>query len=718
MKKLIIGTAVSAVILAIGACATGPGHKDAAAPESGVEQSEGAPMAKKVERITEIHGEELVDYYFWLRDKEDPDTIAYLEAENRYTEAMMAHTEGLQEELFEEILSRIEETDLSVPVRHGDYYYYSRTVEGQNYEIHCRRKGSMDAPEEILLDENLLAEGLEYFSLGVFELSDDHRWLAYSIDPTGNERYTLRFRDLESGEDLGDEILNTSGAAWGKDGETVFYTTLDAAHRPDKVFRHRLGSQEEDRLVYHEEDDGFYAYVGRSRSGRFLFLTLWSNSQGEWRYLDLEESGVEGEFQVLSPRQPGVEYRVEHQGDHFYIVTNEDAVNFRLMRAPLEDPRRDQWEEVIAHREEVQIRNVQAFRDWMVIEEREGGLPGLRIRQMESGAEHHVEFPEEVYALGRGENPEYHGESFRLTYSSLVTPRSVFDYHLGGRELELMKETVVHHYDRSRYETHRVMATAPDGREVPISLVHQAGIELDGSHPMLLVGYGSYGMSYDPFFSSVRVALLERGVIFGIAHVRGGGEMGRPWYEDGKLEQKTNTFTDFIAAVEHLIEAGYTSPQRLAINGGSAGGLLMGAVINMRPELFQAVVADVPFVDVINTMLDATLPLTVLEYNEWGNPNEEEFFHLIRSYSPYDNVREQPYPHMLVTAGLNDPRVHYWEPAKWVAKLRTHKTDENLLLLKTNMGAGHGGASGRYDWFREIALTYAFILDRLGVVED
>ncbi|RDV36480.1 S9 family peptidase [Bradymonadaceae bacterium TMQ3] len=708
-------TSLSAVLaLSLTACASPAPSADTAPTEEVTSLAIAPPVAQRVDSITEIHGRTLVDPYAWLRDRDNPETIAYLEAENAYAEAAMAHTEELQESIYQEILSRIDQTDLSVPVRRGDFFYYSRTVEGQDYPIYARKRGSLDADEEVLLDLNQLAEGHDYLGLGAYEFSDDHRLLAYAIDTSGNERYALHVLDIESGTHVAGPIENTSSVAWANDNTTLFYTTLDSAHRPDKVFRMRLDEPDADHeLVFHEDDEAFYAYVSKTRSGDFLQLTLWSNASGESHILDANTP--DEDFRVVAPRVPGIEYSVAHHGDHLLIVTNEDAINFKLMRTPTDNLSKDAWEEVIPHRPETLLRAVHTFKDWWIFEERHAGSPRLRARNLESGEEHTIAMPEQTYSLRFSENPEFSADTIRFTYSSLVTPRSVFDYTLPTRALDLQKETTVHHYERERYESSRIYATSPDGAQVPISIVHKKGIALDGSHPLFLLGYGAYGMNYDPYFSASRISLLERGVIFAIAHIRGGGELGRQWYLDGKLASKQNTFNDFIASASHLIEAGYTSPERLAINGGSAGGLLIGAVLNQRPALFEAAVADVPFVDVINTMLDASLPLTVVEYTEWGNPNTPEAFETIFAYSPYDNVTAQAYPHLLVTAGLNDPRVHYWEPAKWVARLRHTRTDDHLTLLQTNMGAGHGGASGRYAYFRETAFTYAFVLDRLGV---
>ena len=665
----------------------------------------------------------LEDDYYWLRERENPAVLAYLEAENDYTEAVMAHTTDLQETLFQEMISRIQETDLSVPYRYDDYWYYSRTVEGEEYSISCRKAGSLDAEEEVLLDQNALAEGLDYFHAGIIEVSPDHQILAYGIDSTGSEQFTVYFRDLTTGEVSPHSLEGVSySLVWGNDSRTVFFTTEDETHRPYRLHRYRLGDASDSaELVYEEDDESYYLDVGKTRSEQFIVIGLDSTMTSERWVLDADDPG--GDFRVVQTREHGVEYEIEHWGDDFLITTNGGdgegrATNFRLVRAPVETPDRGHWTEVIAHRPDVQLVGVDAFADFLAIYEREGGLVRLRIQDQVSGDEHYVGFPEPVYSVSPSTNVEFDRSSLRITYQSLVTPRSIFDYHMASRELELLKETpVLGGFDRTHYTTERVVATADDGTEVPISLVYRNDTPLDGTSPMLLIGYGSYGYPYDPYFSSNRISVLDRGVVYGIAHIRGGGEMGRPWYENGKLLDKRNTFTDFIACAEHLVAQGYTSSDRLAIAGGSAGGLLMGAVMNMRPDLFAVVVADVPFVDVINTMLDETIPLTVIEWEEWGNPNEPVYFEYMMSYSPYDNVATADYPHTMVTAGLNDPRVQYWEPAKWTARMRALRTDDNTLILRTNMGAGHFGASGRYGRLRELAFEYAFIFDHLGLGE-
>jgi len=674
------------------------------------------PIAAQQSQVLSLHGDDRVDPYFWLRHRDDPNTIAYLNAENDYTEAMMAHTEALQTTLYDEILARIQETDLSVPYRKGDYYYYARTETGKAYPIYCRKAGALDAPEELLLDQNTLAEGYDFFDLGLLAVSPNHQILAYAVDTSGTERYTLLFLNLTTGQLYPETILETGyGFAWGNDNQTVFYTLVDEANRPFKLLRHQLGSAvSDDELVYHEADDSYYLSVGKTRSDAYILLELQSKITSEIHYLDANQP--EGKFQVIQPRSSGVEYQVEHHSDSFYIVTNDEALNFKLMQTPVTAPTKDHWRLVIPHRDAVLLEGVSAFAKHLVIYEREAGLPTVRVRQFANGEEHYIDFPDPTYDVDEGSNPEFDTDTLRFNYASLVTPRSVFDYNLETQVRELKKETpVLGGYDRTQYTSERLMATATDGSQVPISIVYKKGMAKDGKNPLLLTGYGSYGFSYPATFSSTRLSLLERGVVVAIAHIRGGSEMGRQWYEDGKFLNKKNTFTDFIACGEHLIAQGWTAAEHLAILGGSAGGLLMGVVMNLRPDLCKAVVAHVPFVDVVTTILDDHLPLSVIEREEWGDPNDLTFYDYMKSYSPYDNVEAKAYPNVLITAGLNDSRVAYWEPAKWTAKLRSLKTDDNRLLLKTNMGAGHGGASGRYDSLRETAFEYAFLFDQWGL---
>ena len=673
------------------------------------------PVARAVPKVHTVHGEVRVDEYFWLRNREDPEVIAYLEAENRYTEGVMRHTEPLQERLFREMRRRIKETDLSVPERLDGWLYYSRTMEGAQYPMFCRRPVGDDGVEEILLDQNPLAEGHAYFRLGIWEMSPDHRLLAYAVDTSGAEAFTLYVKDLASGELLAESIANVSpSVAWANDSRTLFYIVLDEARRPCRLYRHRLGDRPvEDVLVHFEPDEAFFVEISRTRSRAYLLLELGSHSTSETRYVSADHP--EDPFWVIEPRRAGVEYHVDHHGSRFFITTNDEAANFRLVAAPVENPSKPAWTEVLPHRPAVKVDSTDAFRDHLVVYEREAGLRQIRILPLASG-EYLIPFPEPVYTVRQSGNPEFDTTLLRFSYTSMVTPNSVVDYDMAERTWTVRKQTeVLGGYDPGEYRSERLLACAPDGERVPVSLVYRLPLLPGERRPLLLNGYGAYGVSFDPAFSSSSLSLLDRGFIVAIAHVRGGEEMGRAWYDGGKLLQKRNSFTDFIAAAEHLIAEGFTSADRLVVTGGSAGGLLMGAVANLRPELFHAVLAEVPFVDVVNTMLDATLPLTVIEYDEWGNPNDPAAYACIRSYSPYDNVAAQAYPHMLVTAGLNDPRVAYWEPAKWTARLRARKTDENRLLLRTNMGAGHGGASGRWDYLREVAFKYAFVLDVLGM---
>jgi oligopeptidase B len=625
----------------------------------------------------------------------------------------MAPTKPLQEKLYLEILGRIQETDLSVPVKRDDYFYYTRTEEGKAYSVQCRKHGSLEAREEILLDSNVLAEGQKYFRLGNFAVSPDHRLLAYSTDLEGDETYTIYVKNLESGELLPDRIANTYYTLeWANDNRTFFYTVLDQMKRPYRAYRYELGDAP-GSLVYEESDGRFEVALAKTRSRRFVFIESSSPLTSELRYLEANEPGAE--FRVMLPRRQGVEYDASHWAEYFYIRTNDGAKNFRLMRTTVANPSIENWHEVIPARADVTIEGIDSFEDHLAIYERERGMEKICIRDGSGAFSHYIEFPEPVYTVSAAGNAEYKSNLLRINYTSLVTPASVFDYNVRTRERELKKQYEVRGgYDASQYESERIFAKAPDGVEVPISLVYRKGFERNGTSPLLLYGYGAYGHSIDPRFSSDRLSLLDRGFIFAIAHIRGGAEMGEVWHDQGKLLQKKNTFSDFIACAEHVISAGYTSSDRLAIMGGSAGGLLLGAVLNMRPELFHAAIAKVPFVDTLNTMFDPTLPLTISEYEEWGNPEDKEYYNYIRSYSPYDNVAEREYPTMLVTGGLNDPRVCYWEPAKWVAKLRVLKTDSNVLLLKTNMGAGHFGPSGRYEGIKETAFDYAFLLQALG----
>lgn len=682
------------------------------------------PIAARIPHVAPYR--EQPDDYGWLRERDNPAVIDYLDAENRYLEARLAGTEQLQEQLYREMRARIKETDLSVPERRGEYIYYIRTEENRQYPIYCRKHRTLDAPEEILLDQNLLAQDHEYTAVGVLKVSPDDRLLAYSVDHSGYEHYTLFIKNLVDGSLLDDRLTDTYySVEWAADSRTLLYSTLDEASRPYKVFRHVLGTaQSDDVQIFHEEDETFYLSLRKSKSKRYLLIRLASTTTSEeW---SIPTHAPQEPPRVLQPRQRGLEYIASHHGGWFYITNNREtgngrAVDFQVDRAPVETPDLAHWEQVIPHTAGVKIDRVEAFRDQLVLHQRSGGLRQLKILPIIEGepdpaAGHVVSFPEEVYTIWGGSNPEFESSILRLTYTSLVTPATVYDYDMETQTPALLKqEEVLGGYDASAYVTRRLWARAADGVEVPISVVHRRDLDPAATHPTWLYGYGSYGASIDPTFNANRVSLLDRGFIYAIAHIRGGGEMGRGWYENGKLLKKKNTFTDFVSCAEHLIQLGFTTPDQLVIAGRSAGGLLMGAVLNMRPDLFQAAIAGVPFVDVINTMSDPSIPLTTGEYQEWGNPAEPDFFDYMQSYSPYDNVEAKSYPHILATAGLNDPRVHYWEPAKWVAKLRAVKQDDNMLLLKTNMNAGHSGASGRFDYLREVALEYAFFLEALDL---
>ena len=670
------------------------------------------PVARKSPIRSELHGEARVDDYFWLREKANPDVAAYLEAENAYADAVMKPTEALQEALYKEMLARIQETDLSVPAKDGAYWYYARTEEGKQYPILCRKKGQ-EGPEEVILDENVLAEGLKYFSLGAFVITDDGRYLAYTTDVTGFRDYRLYVKDLRDDVLLPFQVEKAGSLAWAADNQTLFYTVDDSAKRPHRVYRHALGGTE-DALVYEESDELFRAFVGRTRSRAYVLLGSASHTTTEWRYLPA--ATPTGAFRIVAPREHEHEYDVDHHGDSFYIRTNDAGRNFRLVKAKVESPGRESWVEVVPHRPDTMLEGIEIFRDHYVLLDRAQGLEQLRVTEFATGATHLVTFPEPAYSVFTVGNREFDTTLLRFSYQSLVTPSSTYDYDMATRERTLLKQQpVLGGYDPARYQSERLLAPAPDGTPVPVSIVYRRGLVRDGRNPAFLYAYGSYGYPLPVTFSSNRLSLLDRGFVIALAHVRGGGEMGKPWHDDGRMTKKMNTFTDFIAAALHLIAERFTSPDRLVIEGGSAGGLLMGAVVNMRPELFKAVISKVPFVDVINTMSDASLPLTAGEWEEWGNPAVPEDYATIRRYDPYTNLAAQPYPGMLVKTAFNDSQVMYWEPAKYVAKLRTLKTDGNPLILKTNMAAGHGGASGRYDFLREVAFDYAFILSQLGI---
>lgn len=673
-----------------------------------------APAAEQRPHATPLHGETRSDPYFWLRVKSDPAVRAYLEAENAYAEAALAHLVPLREQLYEEMLGRIKQTDLSVPYRMRGHFYYSRTEEGKQYPIFMRKAGSLEGPEEVLLDLNALAEGKSFMSLGAFTVSDDNSLLAFSADSTGYRQYELQVKDLRADTLLPVRAERVTSVAWAADNATLFYTQEDeTTKRSHRLYRHVLGTDRHE-LLYEEPDERFGVYVGRTRSRDYLVLGIGSLTTSESRILSAADPM--GEWRVVSPRRQDREYDVDHHGDRLYIRVNDTGRHFRLVSAPIGDPSEANWVEVIPHREKVMLEGFDLFRDHMVVFEREDGLPQIGITDMRTGAAHRMEFPEPVYSAGASTNAEFDTDTLRYSYQSFVTPGSVYDYDMNTRARTLLKQQeVLGGYDPSQYTSERVSARAADGTLVPVSLVYRKGMRRDGMTPLFLYAYGSYGATVPVSFSSNRLSLLDRGMVYALAHIRGGGDLGKTWHDAGRMQHKMNTFTDFIAAADHLVEQGYTSPDRLVINGGSAGGLLMGAVANLRPDLFKAVIADVPFVDVINTMLDETLPLTVGEFEEWGNPKDPEQYAWISAYDPYTNVKRAAYPAMLVNTSFNDSQVMYHEPAKWVAKLRTMKTDSNPLLLVTNMGAGHGGASGRYDRLKEIARDYAFALWQVGL---
>lgn len=677
------------------------------------------PVAKVVPKKIEVNGDARIDNYFWLRDdaRKNPEVLSYLEAENAYTESVLKPTEALQKRLYDEILGRIKQTDESVPYRKGGYWYYFRTIEGKQYPLLCRKAGSLAGAEEVMADQNVLAEGKKYFRMANSLVSPSEQLLAFGTDYAGDEVYTLVVKDLKTGQMLKDQVPGTYySIAWGNDNKTIFYTVVDSAKRPYKVLRHTLGSDpKDDVLVFHEPDERFNVQIAKSRDDRYIFVQIGSQTTNETRYLDASTPAAAPV--VLYPRQQNVEYEVQHHDGSFYVRINDKGRNFRLVKVPVSKPALAGAVDVIPHRDDTLLEGIAAFTGHMIVAQRSGGLRQIRILDLKGGGSHIIDAPEPAYVFGLDANPEFNTTTLRFTYSSLVTPLSVFDYDMNKRTRELKKQQpVLGGYDPALYTSERIFATAPDGKKVPIALVYKkSAFARDGVHPVFLYAYGSYGINSEPFFSSDRLSLLDRGFAFAIASIRGGSEMGKAWHDDGRMLNKRNTFTDFIASAQHLINEKYTRPDRLGIMGGSAGGLLMGAVVNLRPDLFGAVIAKVPFVDVVNTMLDTSLPLTVGEFEEWGNPQDPKYYSYIRSYSPYDNLERQTYPNMLVTAGLNDPRVSYWEPAKWVAKLRTMKKGDNLLLLKTNMGAGHFGASGRYERIKEQALDYAFLLTALRV---
>lgn len=674
------------------------------------------PVAEKRPKELTIHNHTRIDNYYWLNNRDDKDVIAYLEAENEYTKEMMKDTEKLQEKIYQEIIGRIKQTDESVPYKDNGYFYYVRYEEGKEYPVYCRKKESLEAPEEIMLNVNEMAEGFDYYHVAGYSVSPDNKMIAYGVDTLSRRIYTIHFKNLETGEIFEETIKNTTGrAVWAADNRTLFYSVKDEQTlRPYLIYRTKLGSNEDPELVFQEDNEACYAYVYKSRSKDFIIIGSSETMSDEYRIL--RSDNPNGEFKLFYPRERGLEYSIGHYKDKFLIKTNLDAKNFRLMETPVTKTGKENWKEVIPHRDDIFLEGFIVFEKYLVLEERNKGLLDLRIKEWESGKEHYLDFGEETYTAWISTNLEFNTDILRYGYSSLTTPTSTYDYNMADRSQVLLKrEEVVGGHNPEEYHTERLLAPTDDGKQVPVSLVYKKGTKIDGSAPLLLYGYGSYGSTIDPYFSSARLSLIDRGFIFAIAHIRGGQMLGREWYEDGRLLNKKNTFTDFIACAEYLVENKYTSIDRLMALGGSAGGLLVGAVVNMRPDLFKGVVAAVPFVDVVTTMLDGSIPLTTGEYDEWGNPNEKEYYDYILSYSPYDNVEVKDYPNLLVTTGLHDSQVQYWEPAKWVAKLRDIKTDNNLLLLHTNLDAGHGGASGRFKRHKETALEYAFMLKLMRI---
>ena len=688
-----------------------------------------APDAKVIPHVTEIHNLELNDDYFWMRlsdaqkeaktpDDQTQDVLDYLNAENDYKESALAPTKDFQSELFDEIVGRIVKDDESVPVFYRGYWYYSRYEEGKEYAFNCRKKDSLEDPEEILLDGPKLAEGHSYFAIGGSSISPNNNIIVYGIDTVSRRQYTLRFKDLTTGVVFEDEIPETTGGAvWANDNKTIFYTKKDPVTlRSYRILKHILGTDlSEDVVVYEETDDTFNIGVGKSKSERFIMIGANSTLSSETRYIDADKPN--SEWTVIQERQDNHEYGVSHYGDHFYIQTNAEAKNFKLVKTSIETPSREHWVDVIPHRDDVLFEGTEIFEDFLVIEERKEGLTNIRVKSWDDSEDYYLEFNDPAYMAYVGTNPEFKSTTLRFGYTSLTTPNTTYEHSFDDKSRTQLKQQKVlgGDFDPANYASERIMVEARDGAQVPVSIVYRKGVKMDGSNPLLLYAYGSYGYSMDPGFSSTRLSLLDRGFVYAMAHIRGGSEMGRNWYEDGKLFKKMNTFNDFIDCGKHLVANNYTSPDHLYAMGGSAGGLLMGAVMNLEPELFNGIVAAVPFVDVINTMLDESIPLTTGEFDEWGNPKNKAYFDYMMSYSPYDNISKLNYPHTLITTGYWDSQVQYWEPAKWIAKLRDQKQDDNLLIMHCNMETGHGGASGRFARFKETAMEYAFLFMLEGI---
>ena len=700
-------------------------------PELTEAQFPAPPTAEKQTHITAIHGLQLEDDYFWMRlsdeqkeaaepDEQTAKVVDYLNRENDYTKEVMNGTEAFQENLFNEIVGRIKQDDQSVPLLDNGYYYYSRYEEGKEYAIYCRKLGSLEAEEQVMLNVNEMAEGFNYYAVGGQSVSTNNNLLAFSVDTVSRREYTLQFKDLTTGEVLADRIPGTTGGAtWANDNKTVYYSKKDPITlRSSRIFKHVLGTDASaDVLVFEEADETFSCGIGKSKSEQYLMIASYSTVSNEWRYLDANTPN--GEWKIIQPRERNLEYSCSHYGEHFYITTNRDAKNFKLVRTPIHATTYENWEDVLPHRDATLLEGVDIFKDYLVVSERTEGLNQIRVKRWDDAEDYYIQFPDPAYSAYVGANPDFDTKQLRYGYNSMTTPSSVFEMDMVSQATNLLKQQEVlgGSFDPANYESERVMVEARDGTKVPVSIVSRKGVKKDGNNPFLLYAYGSYGYSMDAGFSSTRLSLLDRGFVYAIAHIRGGQEMGRDWYEDGKMFNKKNTFTDFVDCGQAMVDLGYTSPQHLYAMGGSAGGLLMGAVINMAPALFNGVIAAVPFVDVINTMLDESIPLTTGEFDEWGNPKNKDSFDYMMSYSPYDNVTAQDYPHMLVTTGYWDSQVQYWEPAKWVAKLRDTKTGENLLVMDCNMETGHGGASGRFKRLRETAMEYAFFMMLEGIEE-
>jgi oligopeptidase B len=681
-------------------------------------ETDQAPVAKKVPVELTIHGDTRIDNYYWLNQREDPDVLEYIVSENNYTKRVMQHTDNLQQDIYEEIIGRIKQKDESVPYKLNGYYYYKKYEEGKEYPIYARKLVDQKAAEEILLNVNEMAEGYDYYWIKGLSVSDNNQFLVFGVDTVSRRQYDLYIKDLRTGTISNEGISNTDGdAVWASDNKTLFYTVKDSTLREYKIFRHKRGTPSENDIeIFHEKENTFSVYVSRSKSRKYIFISSWSTLATEHQFLDAGDPN--GTFRVVSPREKNHEYWVYHHNDQFYIITNDKAKNFRLVLTNVDNPGKSNWKEIIPHRENALVEDLDLFKNYLVVSERIKGLTQIRIINRRDDIEHYLDFGEESYSAFPIDNYEFDTDTLRFSFTSLATPKSVYDYNMNSREKKLQKQDdVLGSFSPENYQTERHLVIARDGKEIPLSIVYKKGIPQDGNNPCLLYGYGSYGYSEDPDFKSSRLSLIDRGFIYAIAHIRGGQELGRSWYEDGKLLKKKNTFYDFIDCSEYLIKKNYTNTQFLFGMGGSAGGLLIGAVANMTPQLFKGLIAEVPWVDVVTTMLDSTIPLTTSEYDEWGNPNNKEYYDYMLSYSPYDNVAQQDYPAMLVTTGLHDSQVQYWEPVKWIAKLRDMKTDNNMLILNTQMDAGHGGASGRFEKYKEVALEYAFMLDQLNKKE-